>query len=569
MGVRITDLTLRDAHQSLFATRMRTRDMLPILELIDEVGFFSVEMWGGATFDACIRFLNEDPWERAREIKKRLKKTPTQMLLRGQNIVGYKHYSDDIVEKFVILASKYIDIFRVFDAMNDIRNMEVAIKTAKKMGAHVQGAISYTTSPVHTIDFFVDFAKELAAMECDSICIKDMSGIIAPRHAYELVRRLKKEISLPIDLHSHYTSGMAQMSYYAACEAGVDILDCVFSPLALGTSFPPVESMVYALKSTPYDTNLDLELLVEISKYFEKVRKKYSKLINPVAERIDVNVLIHQIPGGMLSNLVAQLKEQNALDKFEEVLKEVPRVRADLGYPPLVTPTSQVVGIQAVLNVLYGERYKVITKEVKEYAKGMYGRIPGKIDEKLKRKILGEEKEIICRPADLLQNNLQKIAEETKAMGIIKSEEDLITYALFPQVAAKFLRGEIEEEKLEIEEEKEIEAIPKDAVPNEFKVIVEGEEYNVKVIPTGYAIEKTAETEKKEHKNCVKAPMQGIVLKIKVKVGDNVKKGDVIATIEAMKMENEIKSDRDGVVKEILVKEGEIVSANQCLIAFE
>jgi len=542
--------------------------MLPILEQMDKVGFFSMEVWGGATFDTCIRYLNEDPWERIREIKKRLKKTPTQMLLRGQNLVGYHHYSDDIAEKFVTLASKNgVDIFRIFDAMNDIRNMELTIKVAKRCGAHVQGAISYTTSPVHTIDAFALFAKELEARGCDSICIKDMSGIIVPKDAYELVKRFKKEVSIPVDLHSHCTSGMAQMSYFAALDAGVDIIDCVFSPLSLGSSFPPVESVVYALKGTRHDTKLDLELLVEISKYFEKLREKYSRLISPISERIDVNVLLHQIPGGMLSNLISQLKEQNALDKLNAVLAEVPRVRAELGYPPLVTPTSQVVGTQAVFNVLNGERYKTVPKEVKEYVKGMYGKIPGKVDENIKKRILGDEMEITCRPADLLANSLHEIAKEAEAMRIIKSEEDLITYALFPTIAAKFLKGEIEEEKL-VQPGEEIQKIPKDAIPTEFKVEVDGEEFEVKVLPTGYSLS-SEKKEKKEIKNAVKAQMQGIILKIKVKQGDAVKQGDVIASLEAMKMENEVKADKGGVVKEILVKEGDVVAAGDNIMVIE
>ncbi|RMF89874.1 MAG: oxaloacetate decarboxylase subunit alpha [Methanobacteriota archaeon] len=568
--VRITDLTLRDAHQSLLATRMRTRDMLPILEQMDEVGFYSMEVWGGATFDCAMRYLNEDPWERIRSIKRGLEKTPTQMLLRGQNLVGYRHYPDDIVEKFVVLAAKNgVDIFRIFDAMNDVRNMELAIRTALKQGAHVQGAISYTTSPVHTLDAFAKMAVELEALGCHSLCIKDMSGIITPKDAYNLIKRLKEDISIPIDLHSHCTSGMALMAYQAACEAGVDILDCVFSPLSQGTSFPPVESVVAALQGTECDTGIKLESLTRITPYFAEIREKYAALINPVSERVDVNVLQYQIPGGMLSNLVSQLKEQNALDRFEEVLKETPRVRKDLGYPPLVTPTSQVVGIQAVMNVLTGERYKVIPNEVKEYVKGMYGRIPGEIDPELKKKILGDEEPITVRPADLLEPQLQSLAKEAETMGIIKSEEDLLSYALFPAIAVKFLRGEIEEEKLE--PPKKEAALPKDALPTEFLVEIDGEEYDVRVTPTGYTeIERAVKKRPKEGvEGGITTNMQGIILKINVNVGDNVKEGDVVAVIEAMKMENEIVAPYSGVVEDIFVSVGDTINSGDVIMVIK
>ena len=379
--VKITETALRDAHQSLLATRMRTRDMVPIAEEMDKIGFHSVEAWGGATFDTCIRYLNEDPWERLRNLKSEFTRTPIQMLLRGQNLVGYKHYPDDIVTKFVEKSYENgVDIFRVFDALNDIRNMEQTIKVAKAQGAHVQGTISYTISPVHTLDDFVDLAKELEALECDSVAIKDMAGLINPATAYELVSRLKEETDLLVNLHCHCTSGMTPISYYAACEAGVDILDTAISPLAWGTSQPPTESMIAALQGTPYDTGLDLTALNDIKKYFDQLREKYAALIDPIAERVDTDVLIYQIPGGMLSNLISQLKEQNALDRYSDVLEEMPRVRKDMGYPPLVTPTSQIVGIQAVMNVLSGERYKTVSNEVKEYMKGNYGKPPAKVN---------------------------------------------------------------------------------------------------------------------------------------------------------------------------------------------
>jgi len=440
--VKITDTTFRDAHQSLMATRMRTDTMLPIAEKIDKVGFFSLEMWGGATFDVAIRFLAEDPWERIRTLKKHIRKTPFQMLLRGQNVVGYRNYPDDVVIKFVEKAAENgIDIFRVFDALNDIRNMEVAIKTVKKCGKHAQGTICYTISPVHTTKYYVEFAKKLAELKCDSICIKDMAGMLAPQPAYELITALKKEIGLPVHLHSHSTSGMAMMTYFRACEADVDILDTAFSPLAWGTSQPPVESIVAALKGTPYDTRLDLELLSEIAEYFRELREKYYdplRLIDPKAERVDASIIVHQIPGGMFSNLLEQLKEQKALDRLKEVLEEVPKVRKELGYPPLVTPTSQLVGIQAVLNVISGKRYSIVPKEIKDYVKGLYGKPPAPIDPKVKKKIIGNEKPISTRPADLLEPALNKIPEDMKPY--IESDEDKLTYALFPQAAVEFFK---------------------------------------------------------------------------------------------------------------------------------
>jgi len=449
MGILITDTTLRDAHQSLVATRMRTRDMLAITEKLDEVGFFSLEVWGGATFDVSIRFLNDDPWERLKSLREKVKHTRLQMLLRGQNLVGYRHYADDVVREFIRLAVKNgVDVFRIFDALNDVRNMELAIKVAKEYGAHVQGAICYTTSPVHTIDSFTAMAVDLERLGCDSLCIKDMAGLLTPPAASELVKAIKKKVEIPLDLHSHCTSGMAPLSYHAAALAGVDILDTAFSAFSGGTSQPPTESIVASLQGTPYDTGLDLELLYEIGEYFATLRAKYQMLFTAQATRPNVNVLLHQIPGGMLSNLVSHLREQDALEQLEAVLEEVPRVRADFGYPPLVTPTSQVVGIQAVLNVLSGERYKRVTKEVKNYLLGYYGRPPGEVDEKVRRSIIGDEPPITVRPADLLELELEKLEGEARKLGILHKEEDLITYALYPQVAAKFLRGELKEEAI-------------------------------------------------------------------------------------------------------------------------
>lgn len=424
------------------ATRMRTESMLPIARKMDQVGFFSLEVWGGATFDVSIRYLGEDPWERLRALKEHVQKTPLQMLLRGQNLVGYRNYPDDVLTKFVERAAENgIDVFRVFDALNDTRNLETALKTVKKVGAHAQGTLCYTVSPVHTIEYFVKVAERLAELECDSICIKDMAGMLMPKEAYELVWALKKEVGLPVHMHSHSTSGTVMMTYLRACEAGADILDAAFSPFAWGTSQPPIESIAAGLKGTEYDTGLDMELLVEIAEYFRDLREKYYDplhLISPLAERVDTSILKHQIPGGMFSNLISQLKEQNAANRLDEVLNEVPRVREELGYPPLVTPTSQLVGTQAVFNVLSGERYKIVPKEIKDYVKGLYGRPPASINEKLRKKIIGNEEPIQRRPADLLESELGKIPDSVKPY--IENEEDELTYALFPKVAAEFFK---------------------------------------------------------------------------------------------------------------------------------
>ena len=426
--------------------------MLAIAEKLDNVGFWSLEMWGGATFDVCIRFLNEDPWQRLKDLRKTIKKTQLQMLLRGQNIVGYRNYADDVVVKFVEKAQQNgIDVFRVFDAVNDVRNVETAIRAVKKTGAHAQGTICYTVSPVHTTEHYLKVADQLAELECDSICIKDMAGLLAPQAAFELVTALKKETQLPVHLHCHSTSGMALMTYQKACEADVDILDASFSPLAGGTSQPPVETLVAALQHSPWDPQLNMELLVEIAEYFRNLRQKYydpMRLIDPIAERVDTSILVHQIPGGMFSNLISQLKEQNAVERLKEVLEEVPKVRKDLGYPPLVTPTSQIVGTQAVMNVISGERYKIVPKEVKDYVKGLYGKSPAPISEKIRKKIIGNEEVITQRPADLLKPELGNIPEDVKPH--IKNEEDQLTYILFPKAAVDFFkkREATQEDKL-------------------------------------------------------------------------------------------------------------------------
>lgn len=437
--VKITETVLRDAHQSLIATRMTTAEMLPIIEKLDNVGYNALEAWGGATFDACLRFLNEDPWERLRKIKDKAKKTPLQMLFRGQNILGYRHYADDVVEYFVQKSiANGIDIIRIFDALNDVRNLECAIKATKKEKGHVQAAVSYTISPVHNIDSFVKLAKQLEDMGADSICIKDMAGLLVPYTAYELVKALKSNVKIPIEMHTHYTSGVASMTYLKAIEAGADIIDCAMSPLAMGTSQPATEPMVATLQGTEYDTGLDLNLLSEIADYFKPLREKYiaSGLMSPKVMGVDVNTLRYQVPGGMLSNLVSQLKQQGKEDKLDDVLKEVPRVREDLGYPPLVTPSSQIVGTQAVLNVLMGERYKMISKETKGIVRGEYGKTPVEIKPEIVKKIIGDEKRITCRPADLIKPELENVKKECAQW--IEQDEDVLSYALFGQVATKF-----------------------------------------------------------------------------------------------------------------------------------
>jgi oxaloacetate decarboxylase alpha subunit len=437
--VKICETIFRDAHQSLIATRMSTDEMLPIAEKLDKIGFHSVEMWGGATFDSCMRFLNEDPWERLRKIKGKMKNTKLQMLLRGQNILGYKHYADDVVEEFVKKAVyNGIDIIRIFDALNDVRNIRKAMEVTVKEGAHAQGAICYTISPVHTTETFVNLAKEMVEMGAGSICIKDMSGLLTPYYTYELVKALKETVNVPIQLHSHCTSGLAPMTYIKAIEAGVDIVDTALSPFGSGTSQPPTEPLVATLKDTPYDTGLDMIKLNEIAEYFKPIREEYiaKGTLNPKVLSVDINTLIYQVPGGMLSNLVSQLSMQNALNKYDDVLKEIPKVREDLGYPPLVTPTSQIVGTQAVMNVLSGERYKMIPVEVKNYVKGLYGKPTVPISDEIKKKIIGDEEVIHYRPADDIPPQLDQLKNEIKQY--IEQDEDVLSYALFPQVALKF-----------------------------------------------------------------------------------------------------------------------------------
>lgn len=439
--IKITETILRDAHQSLIATRLKTDEMVPILEQLDAVGYHALECWGGATFDASLRYLNENPWDRLRIIRKNVKNTKLQMLLRGQNLLGYKNYPDDVVTEFVKRAiSNGIDIVRIFDALNDLRNIETALMTTKREGAHAQAAIAYTISPAHTIEKYVALARDMESMGADSICIKDMSGLLTPYETEKLVKALKSNVKVPLEIHSHYTSGLASMSYLKAIEAGIDIIDTAISPFALGTSQPATEPMVAALQGTPYDTGLSLSELDKVTQYFMPIREKAidTGLLDPKMLGVDINTLVYQVPGGMLSNLVSQLKAQNALDKYEEVLKEVPRVREDLGFPPLVTPTSQMVGTQAVLNVVMGERYKMVPKEIKEYVKGMYGRPTVPISEEIVKKIIGDDQVITCRPADLLTPILA--LEREKIKEYIEEDEDVLSYALFPNVAEDYFK---------------------------------------------------------------------------------------------------------------------------------
>lgn len=439
--IKITETVLRDAHQSLLATRMKTEEMIPIIEKLDKVGYNSLEMWGGATFDSCLRFLDEDPWQRLRIIKKSVKNTKLQMLLRGQNILGYKHYADDVVSEFV-KKSIYngIDIIRIFDALNDIRNLETAVKSTIQEGGHAQCALSYTTSPAHNIQYYVKKAKDMEDLGASSICIKDMSGILIPYVAYELVKELKNKVKIPIQLHTHATSGIASMTYLKAIEAGVDVVDTAISPLALGTSQPPTEPLVASLKGTEYDTGLDLELLNEIAEYFNPIRDKYIKsgLINTKVLGVNAKTLVYQVPGGMLSNLISQLESQNKVDKFDDVLEEVPKVREELGFPPLVTPMSQMVGTQAVFNVITGERYKMVPKEIKDYVKGLYGQPTVPISQNIKEKIIGNDKVIKDRPADFIKPQLEKFKQEMKEY--LEKDEDVLSYALFPQIAMNFFK---------------------------------------------------------------------------------------------------------------------------------
>jgi len=602
--VQLHEMILRDGHQSLLATRMRTEDMLPIAEKLDEVGFFSLEVWGGATYDVCIRYLNQDPWDRLNKLKKAMPNTPLQMLERAMNIVAYWNFPDDVVKKFIYMAKKNgCDYFRIFDALNDLRNMKVPMQAVKENGGHVQACLSYTISPIHTVDYFVDKFIELKKMGADSVCIKDMAGMISPKRAYDIIKGTKEAgVNLPMDLHSHYTSGMTGMAYQRAVEAGADILDTSLSPISGGTAAPATESVVAAFQGTEWDTNYNLELLIECRTYFLKVWEKYRHLHRFDALKVDPSVTLHQVPGGMLSNLIFQLEEQGARDKYRQILDETARVREELGYPPLVTPTSQVVGVQAVMNVLHG-RYKVVPKETKDYCRGMYGKPPAEIHLDIMKKVLGpkwKEEVIDCRPSDLLEplwDKKKKELMEIDGGSLIKKEEDVMTYILYPQVGLKFLRGQAVAEftsdalplpidhaltramvKQSFPEVKQLwlETQPPEKrggpvqIPTEFQVEVDGEPFEVKVIPQGGFLVAgaggAAPEKPKDVEGGIKSSMQGTILKIKVKKGDKVKIGDVIATIEAMKMEQEIKCEKEGEVKEIYCKEGAPVSSGDLLM---
>ncbi len=597
--IRVTETVLRDGHQSLIATRMRTDDMLPICEKLDRIGFWSLEVWGGATFDSCIRFLKEDPWERLLQLKKALPDTRLQMLLRGQNLLGYRHYSDDLVKEFVKLSAQNgIDVFRIFDALNDVRNLKTSIKAVKKNGKHAQGAISYTTSPVHNNKIFVKMAKRMESMGCDSIVIKDMAGLLTPYKTSELVKSLVDSIDIPVHIHSHATAGLASMCQMKAIEAGCRGIDTAISSFAEGTSHPTTESMVAALINSPYDAGLNLPDLQNIGSYFYQVRKKYHQFESEFTG-LDTRVQVNQVPGGMISNLSNQLKEQGELKHMNEVLEEIPRVRAELGYPPLVTPTSQIVGTQAVLNVLTGERYKTITNEVKLYLQGKYGRAPGKINKKTKQLAIGNEEVIECRPADLLKPELSKLKSEIGDLA--KSKEDIIIYAMFPDIGKEFLEqrsaGTLTPEYLEPVGESEA-LCP--SAPTEFLITLHGEEYNIKVTGTGHHNQerrpfymtldgvpeeiqveilseldgsldrptgKNSKRPKATEPGHVTTSMPGVIVDVLVKVGDEVEAGTAVIITEAMKMETEIQAPISGKISEVYISKGDSVNPDEILIA--
>ncbi|MBT3366743.1 MAG: sodium-extruding oxaloacetate decarboxylase subunit alpha [Nitrospina sp.] len=580
--LKITELVLRDAHQSLLATRMRTEDMLPIAEKLDQVGFFSLEMWGGATFDTCIRFLNEDPWERARALKKKMPNTPFQMLLRGQNAVGYRHYADDIVERFVKQSVEVgINIFRIFDALNDFRNIETAVNTVKKCGETVEGCISYTVSPVHNIELYLKMAKQLEEMGSDIICIKDMAGLLTPDVTKILVSEIKKSSKLPIHLHTHATTGLVGMNMQCAIEAGVDMVDTAISSLSMGTSHYATECIVAGLKGTPRDTGLDLNLLEEINDYFTEVKKNYAEFESDF-KGVDINILKSQIPGGMISNMENQLREQNALDKLDEVLKEVPRVRKDMGYPPLVTPTSQIVGSQATLNILTGERYKVITKETRQCLLGNYGKLPAPIDEELMSKVSADGKVTDCRPADLLEPEWETVCKELGDKHT--SEEDRLTYALFPKVALKFFetRGKPQPKPVATAPAQSGASAPAPAVATApggsavYSVRVNGKDYTVEV-STGGAMSSSpaiaaapapvsAPAPSAGSGSPLVAPLPGSIFSMKCKEGDAVNEGDTVLVMESMKMESEVNAHQSGTIQTVLVKEGDNVQTGDELV---
>lgn len=583
----ITDVVLRDAHQSLFATRMRLDDMLPIAEKLDQVGFWSLETWGGATFDACIRYLGEDPWDRIRQLKQAMPKTPMQMLLRGQNILGYRHYADDVVKKFVERAAHNgVDVFRVFDAMNDMRNLETALKAVKDQGKHAQGTISYTISPVHNIDGWVDMAKRIEDTGADSIAIKDMAGLLRPYVGYELVKRLKETCDIPIHMQSHATTGLAHATNLKCVEAGIDNVDTAISSMSMTYGHSPTETLVAILEGTERDTGLDLELLEEIAIYFREVRRKYAKFEGSL-RGVDSRILIAQVPGGMLTNMENQLREQNAEDRFNEVLEEIPRVRKDLGYIPLVTPTSQIVGTQAVMNILTGERYKTITRETEGVLKGEYGATPAEVNKELQERVLDGGEPITCRPADRLEPELDKLTEELEASAKEKNIEltegegridDVLTYALFPQIGLKFLENRNNPDAFEpVPTGKEGSAVTTDSGEEVYTVEVEGKRYTVTVndggdvtglVPVGGDASKGGESAAPAGGDGepVPAPLGGNIFKVMVSAGDEVEEGDTLLILEAMKMESEVSAPRAGTVTKVHVQTGDAVSAGDPLL---
>ena len=595
--LKITDLVLRDASQSLLATRVRIEDMLPIAAKLDQVGFWSLETWGGATFDACIRFLGEDPWERLRQLKKAMPNTPMQMLLRGQNALGYRHYADDVIEKFVErCAANGMDVFRIFDAMNDMRNMETAIKATIAVDKHAQGALSYTLSPVHNVDLWVDMAKQLEDRGCHSICIKDMAGLLRPYTAEEMVSRIKESCSVPLAIHSHATTGLSTATLMKAIDAGVDMIDTSISSMSMTYCHSPTETFVAIMEESDRATGMDLALLEEISLYFREVRKKYAKFEGDL-KGVDPRILTAQVPGGMLTNLENQLRDQNATDKLDAVLKEIPSVRKDLGYVPLVTPTSQIVGSQSVINVLSGERYKSISKETAGVLRGEYGATAAPVNAELQARVLDGAEPITCRPADLLEPEMDKLTDELKALAkeenikLADNEiDDVLIYALFPQVGIKFLKNRGNADAFEPapgQEPKQEspaapEKAPQQAAPAQtesYRVSVNGTEYDVVVGPGDADISQVKVAEKPPTAAAaepaaapsgpgteVKAPLSGSIIDVLVTVGQKVSDGDPVMIIEAMKMETEIRANASGTIQSIAIKKGESIQSDQTLM---
>lgn len=581
----ITEVVLRDAHQSLFATRMRLDDMLPIAAQLDEVGYWSLETWGGATFDACIRYLGEDPWDRIRQLKKAMPKTPMQMLLRGQNILGYRHYADDVVEKFVERAAvNGVDVFRVFDAMNDMRNLETALKAVKKQGKHAQGTISYTLSPVHNVDLWVEQGKRIEDMGADSICIKDMAGLLKPYTGYELVKRLKDSCNIPVHLHCHATTGLSTSTIIKCVEAGIDNVDTSISSMSMTYGHSPTETVVAIMQETGRDTGLDIERLEDIAAYFREVRKKYAKFEGAL-RGVDSRILVAQVPGGMLTNMESQLREQNATDRFDEVLAEIPRVREDLGFIPLVTPTSQIVGTQAVMNVLGGERYKSISKEAEGVLKGEYGATPAPVNKALQERVLNGAEPLTCRPADKLQpemDNLTKTLRELAKEKSIKLNDgegqidDVLTYALFAQIGLKFLENRNNPSAFEpVPTGKESSAQSNDQGEEIYTVSVEGQSYTVTVsdggditglVAIGDAPAGVADSAAIGGGETVVAPLGGIICKVLVKPGQKVQVGQTLCVLEAMKMETDISSFKAGTVAAINIQAGDMVAVGDILM---